>query len=68
MAHWLVDGLPSTCISGVCIARLAPFQSNPRYMRNRTEETLDWQSTGWPNLKPAHARILLAPGQQVRLP
>ncbi len=40
MAQWIVDGLPPIDISDVDIARMLPFQNNPRYLRDRTVEAL----------------------------
>ena len=40
MAQWIVDGLPPIDISDVDTARMLPFQNNPRYLRDRTVESL----------------------------
>lgn len=40
MAQWIVDGLPPIDICDVDIARMLPFQNNPRYLRDRTVEIL----------------------------
>jgi 4-methylaminobutanoate oxidase (formaldehyde-forming) len=56
MAQWIVDGLPPVDVSGIDIARLMPFQNNPRYLYDRTVELLGWQYTSWPNLQPETAR------------
>jgi len=40
MAQWIVDGVPPIDISDVDIARMLPFQNNPRYLRDRTVELL----------------------------
>jgi glycine cleavage system aminomethyltransferase T/glycine/D-amino acid oxidase-like deaminating enzyme len=40
MAQWIVDGLPPIDVSDVHIARILPFQNNPRYLRDRTVEVL----------------------------
>jgi 4-methylaminobutanoate oxidase (formaldehyde-forming) len=40
MAQWIVDGLPPIDVSEVDIARMLPFQNNPRYLRDRTVEAL----------------------------
>jgi len=40
MAQWIVDGLPPIDICDVDIARMLPFQNNPRYLRDRTVELL----------------------------
>jgi 4-methylaminobutanoate oxidase (formaldehyde-forming) len=56
MAQWVVDGLPPVDVSGIDIARLMPFQNNPRYLHDRTVELLGWQYTSWPNLQAETAR------------
>ena len=40
MAQWIVDGLPPIDVIDVDIARMLPFQNNPRYLRDRTVEIL----------------------------
>ena len=56
MAQWIVDGLPPVDVSGINIARMMPFQNNPKYLHDRTVELLGWQYTSWPNLQPETAR------------
>jgi glycine cleavage system aminomethyltransferase T/glycine/D-amino acid oxidase-like deaminating enzyme len=56
MAQWIVDGLPPVDVSGINIARLMPFQNNPKYLHDRTVELLGWQYISWPNLQPETAR------------
>jgi 4-methylaminobutanoate oxidase (formaldehyde-forming) len=56
MAQWIVDGLPPVDVSRINIARLMPFQNNPRYLHDRTVELLGWQYISWPNLQPETAR------------
>jgi 4-methylaminobutanoate oxidase (formaldehyde-forming) len=56
MAQWIVDGYPPVDVSGIDIARMAPFQNNPRYLQDRTVELLGWQYISWPNLQPETAR------------
>jgi glycine cleavage system aminomethyltransferase T/glycine/D-amino acid oxidase-like deaminating enzyme len=56
IAQWLVDGYPSVDVSDINIARMAPFQSNPQYLHDRTVELLGWQYISWPNLQPETAR------------
>jgi 4-methylaminobutanoate oxidase (formaldehyde-forming) len=40
MAQWIVDGIAPIDVSDVDIARMLPFQNNPRYLRDRTVEIL----------------------------
>ena len=40
MAQWIVDGFPPIDICDVNIARMMPFQNNPKYLRDRTVELL----------------------------
>ena len=40
MAQWIVDGLPDVDITAIDIARMAPFQNTPRYLRDRIVEIL----------------------------
>jgi glycine cleavage system aminomethyltransferase T/glycine/D-amino acid oxidase-like deaminating enzyme len=56
MAQWIVDGLPPVDVSGINIARMMPFQNNPRYLHDRVVELLGWQYTSWPNLQAETAR------------
>ena len=56
IAQWIVDGLPPVDVSDINIARMAPFQSNPKYLHDRTVELLGWQYISWPNLQPETAR------------
>jgi 4-methylaminobutanoate oxidase (formaldehyde-forming) len=56
MAHWIVDGLPPVDASDIDIARMAPFQNNPKYLYDRTVELLGWQYISWPNLQAETAR------------
>jgi 4-methylaminobutanoate oxidase (formaldehyde-forming) len=56
MAQWIVDGLPPVDVSDINIARLMPFQNNPRYLHDRTVELLGWQYISWPNLQAETAR------------
>jgi glycine cleavage system aminomethyltransferase T/glycine/D-amino acid oxidase-like deaminating enzyme len=56
MAQWMVDGLPPVDVSGIDIARMMPFQNNPRYLHDRVVELLGWQYTSWPNLQAKTAR------------
>jgi glycine cleavage system aminomethyltransferase T/glycine/D-amino acid oxidase-like deaminating enzyme len=56
MAQWIVDGVPPVDVSGIDIARMMPFQNNPKYLHDRTVELLGWQYISWPNLQPETAR------------
>jgi glycine cleavage system aminomethyltransferase T/glycine/D-amino acid oxidase-like deaminating enzyme len=56
MAQWIVDGAPPVDVSDINIARLMPFQNNPKYLHDRTVELLGWQYISWPNLQPETAR------------
>jgi 4-methylaminobutanoate oxidase (formaldehyde-forming) len=57
MAQWIVDGLPPIDISDVDIARMLPFQNNPRYLRDRTVEALGLlYAQGYSNLQAQTAR------------
>ncbi|RLC71832.1 MAG: FAD-dependent oxidoreductase, partial [Chloroflexi bacterium] len=56
MAQWIVDGLPPVDVSGIDIARMMPFQNNPKYLHDRVVELLGWQYISWPNLQPETAR------------
>jgi 4-methylaminobutanoate oxidase (formaldehyde-forming) len=40
MAYWIVNGLPDVDVSEINIARMLPFQNNPKYLRDRTVEVL----------------------------
>jgi 4-methylaminobutanoate oxidase (formaldehyde-forming) len=40
LAEWIVEGAPPFDLSDVDIRRMAPFQSNRRYLRARVSETL----------------------------
>jgi glycine cleavage system aminomethyltransferase T/glycine/D-amino acid oxidase-like deaminating enzyme len=56
MAQWIVDGRPPVDVSDIDIARMMPFQNNPKYLHDRTVELLGWQYISWPNLQPETAR------------
>jgi 4-methylaminobutanoate oxidase (formaldehyde-forming) len=40
IAHWIANGLPDVDVSEISIARMLPFQNNPKYLRDRTAEVL----------------------------
>ncbi|MCP4685691.1 MAG: FAD-dependent oxidoreductase, partial [bacterium] len=57
MAQWIVDGLAPIDIGDVDIARMLPFQNNPRYLRDRTVEVLGLTyAPGYFNLQNKTAR------------
>jgi 4-methylaminobutanoate oxidase (formaldehyde-forming) len=57
MAQWIVDGLAPVDISEIDIARMLPFQNNPRYLRDRTVELLGLAfAPGYVNLQNETAR------------
>ena len=56
MAQWIVDGLPPVDVSDIDLARLMPFQNNPKYLHDRTVELLGWQYISWPNVQAETAR------------
>ena len=40
MAQWIVDDVPNVDITAIDIARMAPFQNTPKYLRDRIVEIL----------------------------
>jgi 4-methylaminobutanoate oxidase (formaldehyde-forming) len=57
MAKWIVDGLPPIDICEVDVARMLPFQNNPRYLYDRTVEILGLTfAPGYFNLQKETAR------------
>ena len=57
IAQWIVDGLPPIDICDVDIARMLPFQNNPRFLRDRTVEILGLTfAQGYFNLQNETAR------------
>jgi heterotetrameric sarcosine oxidase gamma subunit len=57
MAQWIVDGFAPIDITEVDIARMLPFQNNPRYLRDRTVELLGLTfAPGYFNLQKETAR------------
>jgi len=40
MADWIVNGIPDVDITGIDIARMAPFQNTQKYRKERTVEAL----------------------------
>jgi glycine cleavage system aminomethyltransferase T/glycine/D-amino acid oxidase-like deaminating enzyme len=56
MAQWIADGEPPVDASDINIARMMPFQNNPKYLHDRVVELLGWQYISWPNLQAETAR------------
>jgi glycine cleavage system aminomethyltransferase T len=57
LADWIVDGHPPSDLWDVDIRRLAPFQRNKRYLRERTIETLGLlYAMHWPFRQATSAR------------
>jgi glycine cleavage system T protein len=57
VAEWIVAGEPPMDLWDVDIRRVASFQANPRYLRDRTVEMVGaLYALHWPYLQPATAR------------
>ena len=57
VAEWVVGGEPPMDLWDVDVRRVAPFQVNPRYLRERTVEMVGaLYAMHWPYLQPATAR------------
>ena len=57
VAEWIVGGEPPMDLWDVDIRRVAPFQGNPRYLRERTREMVGAAyAPHWPYLQPATSR------------
>jgi 4-methylaminobutanoate oxidase (formaldehyde-forming) len=57
LAEWIVGGEPSMDLWDVDIRRFAPFQGNPRYLRERTTEVVGLlYAMHWPFRQPDTAR------------
>jgi glycine cleavage system T protein len=57
VAEWIVGGEPPIDLWDVDIRRAAPFQANPRYLRDRTVEMVGAAyAMHWPFLQPRTAR------------
>jgi glycine cleavage system aminomethyltransferase T/glycine/D-amino acid oxidase-like deaminating enzyme len=57
VAEWIVGGEPPMDLWDVDIRRVAAFQANPRYLRDRTVEMVGaLYAVHWPYLQPATAR------------
>jgi 4-methylaminobutanoate oxidase (formaldehyde-forming) len=59
VAEWIVGGEPPMDLWDVDIRRMAPFQGDPRYLRERTTEMVGAAyAVHWPYLQPATSRGL----------
>ena len=57
LAQWITDGVPDVDITGIDIARMAPFQNTPKYLKDRTVEMLGLLfEEAFPNKYPKTAR------------
>src|SRR6201987_1503727 len=57
LADWIVDGHPPMDLWDVDVRRAMPFQSNRRYLRDRTVETVGLlYAMHWPFRQPETAR------------
>ncbi len=57
LAHWMVEGLPDVDVTEIDIQRMSPYQSNRKYLRDRTVETLGLtMAEDWPNYQNKTAR------------
>jgi 4-methylaminobutanoate oxidase (formaldehyde-forming) len=63
LAEWVVDGEPTTDLTGVDVRRFAPFNGDNRWLRARVAETLGLHyALPWPNREPETARdVRLSP-------
>jgi 4-methylaminobutanoate oxidase (formaldehyde-forming) len=63
VAEWIVGGEPPMDLWDVDIRRVAPFQADPQYLRERTVETVGLlYAMHWPFRQPATARgVRLSP-------
>ncbi len=57
LAEWVVEGEPTTDLTGVDIRRFAPWAADPAYLRDRVVEVLGLHyAVPWPNREPVTAR------------
>ena len=57
LAEWIVDGAPTTDLTGVDIRRFAPFNGNNRWLHDRVAEVLGLHyEIPWPNREMTTAR------------
>lgn len=57
MAQWMIDGMPAKGMGSLLAARAHPFQSNQRYLEERTREALGLHyGLQWPGRQMATAR------------
>ncbi len=59
LAEWVVEGEPTTDLTGVDVRRFGPWAADPAYLRDRVVETLGLHyALPWPNREPVTARDL----------
>ena len=57
LAEWIVNGAPTSDLTGVDIRRFAPFNGNSRWLHDRVAEVLGLHyEIGWPNREMTTAR------------
>ena len=57
LAEWIVSGAPQMDLSFVDVARFHPFQTNARYLHDRTREIIGLHyKPHWPHRQPESAR------------
>jgi glycine cleavage system aminomethyltransferase T/glycine/D-amino acid oxidase-like deaminating enzyme len=57
LAEWVVEGEPTTDLTGVDVRRFGPWAADPAYLRDRVVETLGLHyALPWPNREPETAR------------
>jgi 4-methylaminobutanoate oxidase (formaldehyde-forming) len=63
LAEWVVEGEPTTDLTGVDVRRFAPWAADPAYLRDRVVEVLGLHyAVPWPNREPVTARdVRLSP-------
>jgi glycine cleavage system aminomethyltransferase T/glycine/D-amino acid oxidase-like deaminating enzyme len=63
LAEWVVDGEPTSDLTGVDLRRFAAFSGDVRWLRDRVAETLGLHyAVPWPNREPVTARdVRLSP-------
>lgn len=63
LAEWVVEGEPTSDLTGVDVRRFGPWAADPAYLRPRVVETLGLHyAIPWPNREPATARdVRLSP-------
>ena len=63
LAEWVVEGEPTTDLTGVDVRRFGPWAADPTYLRDRVVEVLGLHyAVPWPNREPVTARdVRLSP-------